>query len=148
MKVLFLDIDGVLNPFRTDYDGEIVTRLDDKCVQNLRHVVEETGCKIVISSTWKVSSHLMDMLDEELVPNLPNGSVIGCTPTILPQEKREKEISAYISEHSDDIEKYVVVDDYDFELSDFIKEGKCVITDALSGFTAENAEDCIGMLNS
>lgn len=146
MKILFLDIDGVVNPFQTDYDGMVVTKIDDGCVSNVKKVVEKTGCKIVISSTWKASSNLMDVLEEELFPKLPKGCVIGCTPTIIPQKNREDEISLYLSSHKD-IDRYVIVDDYDFELNSFLKDGRCVITDALSGFTESDAEMCIGILN-
>ena len=147
MKVMFLDIDGVVNPFQTDYDGNVITKINDECVGNVRDVVVKTGCKIVISSTWKVSSAMMDVLEEELFPKLPKGCVIGSTPTLIPQRNREEEISIYLSSHND-IEKYVIVDDYDFELNSFIKDGRCVITDALSGFTESDAKTCIKLLDS
>lgn len=147
MKVLFLDIDGVVNPFQTDYDGNIVSKINDNCVCNVKKVVDETGCKIVISSTWKVSNSLMDVLEEELFPKLPNGCVIGCTPTLIPQKNREEEITMYLSSHPE-VDKYVIVDDYDFELNSFIRNGSCVITDALSGFSDSDANACIEILNS
>lgn len=54
MKVLFLDIDGVLvtkdctwNDFRKCHN------LNPFCVEELRRVIAETGCTIVVSSTWR-----------------------------------------------------------------------------------------------
>ena len=86
MKVLFLDIDGVLNPFRTDSEGNITTKLDDDCVNRLCRIIHETNCVVVISSSWKASNHLMDVLEEVLFPNLPSGCVAGCTQTFIPQK--------------------------------------------------------------
>lgn len=148
MKVLFLDIDGVLNPFRTDENGNIITKLDDSCISNLCKIVKETGCNIVISSTWKVSNHLLDVLEEELFPKLPKGSIAGYTYTFIPQRPREDEISKYIVDHSYEIDNFVIVDDYDFELKSFLDGGHCVITDALKGFTKEDADKCITILNN
>ena len=48
-KTLFLDIDGVLNigPF---------THLNKQCMDNLKYIIEKTGCKIVISSSWRTGN--------------------------------------------------------------------------------------------
>ena len=79
MKVLFLDIDGVLNSdnwfgYRlyciknNMYDRVLnfidtndentehkLTMIDDRAIANLNRIVEETGCKIVLSSSWRSS---------------------------------------------------------------------------------------------
>ena len=68
MKVLFLDIDGVINRFKFNSDGDLDNTLDEDCIEQLRRIVEETKCSIVISSTWKVKNSMMDVLDEELFP--------------------------------------------------------------------------------
>lgn len=52
MKVIFLDIDGVLNVYcqgRDEYGCTFHKHFED----NLRWIIEETGAKIVISSTWR-----------------------------------------------------------------------------------------------
>ena len=49
MKVLFLDVDGVLNSQRLGTpDG-----MRPWCVTQLARIVKESGCKIVVSSTWR-----------------------------------------------------------------------------------------------
>lgn len=52
MKVIFLDIDGVLNVELSERDayGKL---FHTHLVDNLRHIVEQTGANIVITSTWK-----------------------------------------------------------------------------------------------
>lgn len=53
IKVIFLDIDGVLNVYGTEHDefGQI---FHDHFVENLRTIINETSAKIVISSTWEI----------------------------------------------------------------------------------------------
>ena len=148
MKVLFLDIDGVINRFKCHEDGRPDNELDIDCIKRLHRIVAETGCKIVISSTWKISPHLMDILEEDLFPYLPAGCIAGCTKTHIPQVQRQVEIREYLKEHKDEIENYVILDDYDFELTTFINGCHCVITDALEGLTEEDMYECIRILNS
>lgn len=59
-KVIFLDIDGVLNTKwwytqmnRNTPKDKYGYAFDPKAVANLRRIVEETGADIVISSSWK-----------------------------------------------------------------------------------------------
>ena len=61
-KVLFLDIDGVLNTDRQHWHCQMngVTPVDEfgyefdpKAVDNLTTILEETSAEIVISSSWK-----------------------------------------------------------------------------------------------
>lgn len=146
MKVLFLDIDGVINKFKFYKNGGLDCTLDKDCIRRLSNVVEKTGCVIVISSTWKYSNHLMDTLEEELFPFLPKGCVAGCTPNDPLRPYREEEIQKYLQQHPE-IENYVIVDDYDFELKSFLGKGHIVITDALEGLTEEDMNECIKILN-
>ena len=146
IKVLFLDIDGVINRFKFKTDGGLDNTLDEGCIEQLRRIVEETRCSIVISSSWKVSNSLLDVLEEELFPKLPRGCVIGCTPTKIPQVHREIEIQEYL-DRNHNIENYVIIDDYDFELKSFLDGGHCVITDALKGLTEKDADKAIEILN-
>lgn len=53
-KLLFLDIDGVLN-FASFRNRVGMDAVDKDCVQALCHIIEQTGCKIIISSTWRVA---------------------------------------------------------------------------------------------
>lgn len=147
MKVLFLDIDGVINRFKFYEHGGLDCTLDKDCIARLSNIVKQTGCVIVISSTWKYSNTLMDTLEEELFPFLPKGCIAGCTPNNVLRPYREEEIQQYLKEHPY-IKNYVIVDDYDFELKSFLNGGHCVITDALKGLTEKDANKCIEILNS
>ena len=61
-KYLFLDFDGVLNTDRyakrlrkegIDPFDEFGAMFDPDTISNLRSIVEQTDCKIVLSSTWR-----------------------------------------------------------------------------------------------
>ena len=147
MKVLFLDIDGVINRFKFYKDGGLDNTFDEDCIKRLANIVNETGCAIVISSTWKYSNDLMDTLEEDLFPKLPKGCVAGCTPNDILRPYREEEIQKYLQQHPE-IENYVIVDDYDFELKSFLGKGHIVITDALEGLSEEDMNECIRILNT
>lgn len=83
MKVLFLDVDGVLNSLdwmmgqnATTIDG--VWGMDYKAVNLLRYIIQKTNCKIVVSSTWRIEglqpgSHFHD----ELTRTDPSGIILN-----------------------------------------------------------------------
>lgn len=55
-KVIFLDIDGVLNDEDTGYSWEKQEErgyIDPEFVKNLSWIVDETGAEIVLSSSWR-----------------------------------------------------------------------------------------------
>ena len=56
MKILFLDIDGVLNGHEWDDEAKSCN-IRRECVKHLNRVVKETGCRIVLSSAWRYMIH-------------------------------------------------------------------------------------------
>ena len=133
MKVLFLDIDGVLNSTDNmivrgnlwNINKENKSRdqfghlFDERCIRWLQYIIEKTGCKIVISSTWRCSGLKTMQLMWEM-RDLP-GEVIDCTPTEVSlsitnlyaatnnEADRGYEIQEWIDIHKP--EKYCIVDD-------------------------------------
>jgi hypothetical protein len=119
MKVVFLDIDGVLNviPQGHDHYGAI---FHPEFVENLRRLLHETGAKLVISSTWRHSG-VVSMKEMWEARNLP-GEIIGITPDLRwrvkedarePNEQdyvRGDEIQAWLDQHSQ-VTNYVILDD-------------------------------------
>ena len=125
MKTIFLDIDGVLNVDYDDKDqfGHIFR---DEYVQNLKEVIEKTGAKIVISSTWK-DKGIERMLALWKERNLP-GEIIDVTPDCVDvceatnivyydQVKRGHEIKLWLDRHPE-VTQYVIFDD----IQDFLDE--------------------------
>ena len=50
IKVIFLDVDGVLNSDRTQSG---YTFVDNRQMKNLKHIINMTGAKVVLSSDWR-----------------------------------------------------------------------------------------------
>ena len=53
IKIIFLDIDGVLNDSTTTEKCGNYTGIDKYCLARLKNIVNLTGAKIVLISTWK-----------------------------------------------------------------------------------------------
>lgn len=52
MRVIFLDIDGVLTTY--SYHNPDTNNINPDKVQFLSQIVKRTGAKIVLTSTWKM----------------------------------------------------------------------------------------------
>ena len=63
MKVIFLDVDGVLNSehcfkkehkrYERTHEVRVDKGLDKRFIKNLKWLVNKTGAKIVLSSSWR-----------------------------------------------------------------------------------------------
>jgi hypothetical protein len=144
VKVLFLDIDGVLLPF--DADTPLSTGPDEhfprSAVGALNELVTQTGCKIVLTSTWR-SIECIDVpaiFKEEGI----TGEIIGGTPTV---GTRAEEIAAWLAAASEPVEAFVIIDDFDRGLSEAFP-GRFVKTNPLGGLTEEEVAKAAGILNT
>lgn len=79
IKVLFLDIDGVLNVIPESHD-QYGAVFNPYFVSNLAKIVHQTGCLIVMSSSWRKSG-LTVMQQMWMERELP-GKLIDTTPSI------------------------------------------------------------------
>lgn len=107
LKVIFLDIDGVLNIHWKK-------KWDPICVNNLNQILILTGSQIVITSTWK-HSYNIQQLQEIFIEQGINGEIIDATPNI---GDRGAEILSWLSTHKPD--KWVVIDDKCTEIENYI----------------------------
>ena len=156
MKVIFLDIDGVLNTAGSpENGGELI---DHKKVEALSGLVEKTGAAVVLSSGWKL------MFDSEMRPLTGEAtllfdaflkfgvSIYGKTPDLSTQEIRKthafskvkaKEIKAWLSARGD-IDGFIVIDDLD--LNDEFINSRRVCVDGAFGLSDEDIRLAINML--
>lgn len=159
-KIIFLDIDGVLNiycPSRDKYG----CKFHQEFVNNLQHIVDETGAKIVISSSWRVEGSGI-MKSMWMFRKLP-GEVIGITPDLyytLSGPKgdddycRGSEIQLWLDNHPE-VTNYVIIDDdtdmLPSQMNNFVRTSKNrKHPDALDvgyGLTKKCAELAIKILN-
>ncbi|MFO0553328.1 MAG: HAD domain-containing protein [Polyangiaceae bacterium] len=121
MRILFLDIDGVLNSdawFRSKRNKTATNELDVAAVKRLDAIVERTGAKVVISSTWRTG-----LTREELAAILSKygfrGEVVDMTPVLRAGEGRNAagsptrgdEIQAWLEAQPSPPISYVILDD-------------------------------------
>jgi hypothetical protein len=126
MKIIFLDIDGVLNSY-TDFlesslyghpfnTGKIVISSGKLCL--LEYIVRNTDAKIVISSTWRSHFTLDEIYEMFKVRGfkLPRKVIIDKTETHRhgfssgPEYFRKSEIKEWLKANKP-IESYVILDD-------------------------------------
>ena len=69
MKIVFLDIDGVLNCEGSRSRCVGYRGIDDKKVENLAQIVKATGAKIVLISTWKDDWRKTDKAHQGMMAN-------------------------------------------------------------------------------
>lgn len=139
MRVLFLDIDGVLN----HGDGGIF--FEDEKVRILNKILATTDANLVVTSTWRLGATPEEM-DEVLASQgvLP-GRVIGVTPYLDDQRGREIQewLKTWTSRYH--IEKIVILDDR----SDLAPLDNALIrTSKTIGLTEQEANLAIQFLNS
>jgi hypothetical protein len=146
MKILFLDVDGVLN--RCGLSGQ---GLEEDKLDLLKHITEATGCEIVVSSTWRMFGHRMDQLRRALYwRGIPDP--IGTTPvhprtsgTLYIADTRGKEIKAWMRDSEEQPEVFVILDD-DADMGGLLSH--LVKTESFTGLTPEIAQEVIQRLNS
>ena len=111
MKVLFLDVDGVLNSHRSAiaygampwaHELPDVSKFDHVAVGLIRGIAIASGAFIVLSSAWRTCSN-WGMLGPAL--RLP---IMDRTPRLL--GPRGKEIAAWLADHPA-VTQYAIVDD-------------------------------------
>lgn len=119
-RIIFLDIDGVLNNAKLRWtDGK--DAIDHACVNVLSQIIQETGAKIVVHSTWRVGFSDIDSLKADFskfLPPLIIDSIIDMTLD-LPDGKGA-EIREWIAENNFG-GKFAVIDDDEIAIENFFK---------------------------
>lgn len=152
-KVIFLDIDGVLN---TRLWGS-QSSFDSDAVANLAEIVSKTGAVIVISSSWKCLG--LDEIRKIWQENELPGRVIDITPDSVSDDEllnadiadinsfyiRGNEIKEWLALHKDDVNHYVILDDSNDFLPDQLSH--LVKTDPAKGLSLTEVGRAISLLS-
>lgn len=151
MKVIFCDVDGCLNedttPTRTK---SRVVFIDEDKLLRLKRIVDATGAKIVLSSTWRYDRNDPtcngDFLELQEAFHDVGLEFYDFTPEEVTGLKRGMEIRAWLGLHPE-VDRYIILDD---ELYDFKERGllpRLIKTDfAYGGLTEELAQEAINLL--
>lgn len=120
MKVIFLDVDGVLNSgeymteikdFRSSM-SEAQKMVDMRCLINLRRIVDETGARIVVTSSVRKEPEFNEFKEYISHEGLRVHDVtldFGDSGI-----HRGDEIREWIRKHSEELEEFVIFDDDTF----------------------------------
>lgn len=112
MKIIFLDIDGVLNSEEWLYKRNDNETINPEQVKLLKEIMDKTGAEIVLSSTWRKLSG-RHPLYTYLVESLKKFGleIKSHTPSI--GGDRSKEIKKWIDKHEINGKiKFVILDDF------------------------------------
>lgn len=148
IKVIFLDIDGVLNSRKTERATKSGCRfVGIRQLRNLKHIITVTGAKVVLSSDWryerdnpKYNADYLELRDELRKYRI---EFYGFTPELL-SGHRGAEIDAWLSEHPE-VENFVILDDrWDIEPN----KDHWVKTSMSRGLDKEETEAAIQILNN
>lgn len=151
MKVIFLDVDGVMNTDdftdNIDHSNEQdwrqfwVNRFDPKAMAILNSIVAKTGAAIVLSSTIRLAMNLVDI---KMVLGKAgfHGEVAGCT-LYLKGASRGAEIKQWVDLYKPS--KIAIIDDInDMEgLTEFL-----VKIDHSTGLTEEYVDRIVALFRS
>ena len=155
MKVIFLDFDGVMG---TAYYGHILGKeglpyhdefgavFDPNCIECLKEIIEKTGAKIVVTSSWKSLMSFGEMLDMWEQRGLP-GCVIDMTPSSSGCGHRGDEIDAWLNECKDECQ-YVILDDINERNFNEHQLPRLIVVNPYHGLDKEAAGRAIELLQS
>ena len=146
MKVIFLDVDGVLNnPNTRSRSPEGWRGVSKELVDRLKRIISVTGAKVVLTSTWKHSSNVeLEYLYKKL-----GKKAKPIDKTEDPYDKdsyRGAGIRNYLKSHKE-ITEFVILDDFDFDFVIHDLHTHHVWTDSDTGITDEDVEKAIDVLN-
>lgn len=147
-KLLFLDIDGVLN--RHQYNEMSQSNsVDPDCVARLNRILNATDARIVLSSAWRymLIGKAMSLVGFDYLlrtHGVVANRLVGRTPADEEITERGWQIHQWRKEH-DHCGRYVVIDDMDLHISPlhpFVRpQGHIGLTDA-------DVDKAIAILNS
>lgn len=110
--VLFLDMDGVVLHGDALHATGNNRHIPPEKIALVREVCERTGCRVVVSSTWRFSDETRDLLLHHGIPLHPDwrtdckADMVG---SILIGQQRGVEIFRWLAKHSN--VNYAIIDD-------------------------------------
>ncbi len=152
MKLIFLDIDGVLNHYVSPYDADAPTIHND-LIRKLNEIIRATGAKIVLSSAWRqyihngymtepgfhflLRSHGLTALTEIIGVTRPSKFSEGANPDF-----RHNQIKDWMWDNRGLVKSFVILDDMSIKgyPDNFVQ------TDESVGLTDENVTRAIRIL--
>ena len=161
-KIIFLDIDGVLNSdeyFETlRSESKKLDDIDENKVKLLKEIVDRTRAEIVLSSTWRGLKHdnieTCNKMYQYLIDTLNKYELSIVSETPILNHRRPKEIKTWIFENIRDDEIVFISLDDDFHKEQYKEYGieDCLIKTSFygenGGLQREHVEQAVRILNN
>jgi hypothetical protein len=133
LKIIFLDVDGVLNSYRNviafggfPFPGRsgkdnphAEENLDPIAIGMIRKLCKEFDAKIVLHSTWRTHVNPREFGEKYGLP------IIDVTPTV----SKSQSIKLWLREKGQEVINYIIIDDDDMD-----DKHRQVFTDIYEGF--------------
>ena len=147
MKIVFLDVDNVLNSsawFRKQPTPRRFS-VDPNCCNRVMKICDESKAIVVVSSSWRLRMKPRQLVNHLTAGGLRGDVIFGLTPRLLPhtllgameEAPRGMEISEWLKKAKEkrmNLEKFVILDDKDdmYGLEDHLVQtsGEVGISDA------------------
>lgn len=150
MKVVFLDIDGVLNSEDYVYScREYGIAIDPTRMVLLKQIIDKTNAKIVLSTSWR--EHWEKTPNEcgkiglqiNSIFSQYNLEILDKTPNL--RTRREQEIWYWLNKHPQ-VKNFIVLDDM-FLCAEFLDGHFIKTSNHFDGLDEADVEKAIGILN-
>jgi len=162
MKLIFLDIDGVLNSEQSQCmyyhhkawlesklgKGSKTRELCPISISNLDYLMREVpDAKVVISSSWRIGEtleSLKEILKEQKVQQTEK--IIGLTPVFnINGKRRGLEIEAFLKAQKEHVESFVILDD-DSDMEPYMD--RLILTHWRDGLVRSKTIEALHLLNT
>ena len=155
MKIIFLDIDGVLNSRAYDRkrNWNEQTDIDETRLPFIKQIVDAADAKIVLSSTWRQHWNKDPNYCDEDGRYINNAfakfglQIFDKTPDLGITASRREEISKWLKETEHAVESFVIIDDYRYGWGDLSEHFVKTDPNFRLGIEKEQAEEAIKILN-
>lgn len=158
MKVIFLDIDGVLNTYQTfkdineEYKKTGIDRIeiDEFRLEFLKEIIEKTGAVVVLNSSWKNNCKMengkyisLSKKMRQFIEILSKHNISIYDFTLDFKTNRQEAIYRWLE--GKNIESFIIIDDDPYHLDDFL--GKELIKTSIvkDGEMIMNMDDAFGL---
>lgn len=145
MKILFLDIDGVVNCESTTQRHRGFIGIDPYMAFMVGKIQLDTDCQIVLSSSWRVTQDGVDEVEQQVAPIFDKTGKSWYDKEKNHSSTRGEEIQVWLDAHPE-VTRYAILDDdsnmLDSQLPNYFK------TTWLNGITPEIAKAVTDHLNA
>ena len=143
MKLIFCDIDGVLNSeIGTEESG--VLGIEEEKLYLLQALLESTGAQLVITS----KARFAESIYEERLKTIENSGIKirdAFRGKTLSSNPKAIEVLAYLQNKCKDIDNVLILDDNDHDFSEYFKHN-FILVSTKTGLTVKDVEEGIAIL--